>query len=122
MRWINRRPGRPLALFLAALPFVLTLIAYGVGSSIRRAENPNDKLLPAPEKIFDTAHRLAFEADKRSGDILLWTDTALSLERLFSGLAIAALIGLAFGLIIGLFPMARAALASSSVRSDPPGS
>lgn len=114
MRWINRRPGRPLAAFLAALPFALTLIAYVVGSDIRRAENPNDKLLPAPAKILETAHRLAFEADKRSGEILLWSDTALSLERLASGLAIAAVIGLVFGLIIGLFPAARAALASYS--------
>ena len=70
MRWINRRPSRPLAALLAASPFVLTLIAYALGSAARRAENPNDKLLPAPSAIVESIRRLVFEADKRSGDIL----------------------------------------------------
>ena len=51
MRWINRTPGRPLAVFLMALPFVLLLIAYALGSEARRAVNPSDKLLPAPTPI-----------------------------------------------------------------------
>ena len=51
MRWINRRPGRLAAVALAALPFVLALIAYAVASDLRRAENPADKLLPAPARI-----------------------------------------------------------------------
>ena len=37
--------------------------------------------------------RMAFEPDKRSGDYLLWVDTAASLLRLLAGLAIAAAIG-----------------------------
>lgn len=108
MRLINRKPGRPFALFLLMVPFVLALIAYSVGSEIRLAENPADKLLPAPSKIAATAERLFTEPDKRSGRILLWHDTAISLQRLGLGVMLSALSGLVFGLLIGLLPHLRA--------------
>lgn len=104
MRWINRKPGRPLAVFLMALPFVLLLIAYSVASEARRAVNPADKLLPAPSQIVETAVRVATEPDRRSGEIVFWKDTASSLRRLALGVGIGATIGLLFGLGIGLFP------------------
>ncbi|PJK30264.1 ABC transporter permease [Minwuia thermotolerans] len=112
MRWINRRPVRSVAVLLAALPFALTLLAYVVGSEVRRAENPNDKLLPAPAEVIERAAELATEPDRRSGDVLLWRDTAASLQRLAVGVAIAASLGLGFGLAIGLFPAGRSTLAS----------
>jgi NitT/TauT family transport system permease protein len=85
MRWINRHPGRVAALALAAAPFVIVLIAYAIGSDIRLGANPNDKLLPAPSTLVETATRLATEPEKRSGDVLLWKDTAASLWRLVGG-------------------------------------
>ena len=84
MRWINRKPGRPLAVFLMALPFVLLLIAYTVASEARRAVNPADKLLPAPSQIVETAVRVATEPDRRSGEIVFWKDTASSLHLIMS--------------------------------------
>lgn len=108
MRLINRKPGRAFALFLLLVPFVLAVIAYSVGSEIRLAENPADKLLPAPSKIVATAERLFTEPDKRSGRILLWHDTAISLRRLGLGVTLSALAGLIFGLLIGLLPHLRA--------------
>ena len=58
---------------------------------------------------------MAFEPDRRSGEIVLWTDTAASLQRLVLGLGIATLVGLAFGLAIGLLPLvARDARSASS--------
>lgn len=110
MRLINRKPTRPLAVFLLMVPFALALIAYAVGSEIRLADNPADKLLPAPSKIAATAERLFTEADKRSGRILLWHDTAISLQRLGLGVMLSALAGLVFGLLIGLLPHLRATL------------
>lgn len=110
MRWINRSPGRPLAVLLMALPFVLVFVAYSLGSEARRAVNPADKLLPAPSQIIQTAVRVATEPDKRSGDIVFWKDTASSLKRLTLGVSIGALIGLLFGLGIGLFPFLHAGL------------
>lgn len=110
MRLINRNPGRVLGAALAALPFLLALLAYVVASDIRRAENPADRLLPAPAQIAQTAARLASEPDRRSGEILLWSDTGASLARLGAGVAVAAGLALGLGLAIGLLPHAGAAL------------
>nr|WP_121064802.1 ABC transporter permease subunit [Chachezhania antarctica] len=110
MRWINRRPDRAISFLLVIIPFVLVFLAYTIGSEARLAVNPADKLLPAPTQIMETAERLITEADKRSGKILFWSDTAASLSRLARGVAIAAGIALAFGLIIGILPYARTML------------
>ena len=112
MRLINRRPGRPFALFLALLPFALALLAYMIASEARLAANPADRLLPSPATIADTAWSLFTEGDRRTGRILLWHDTAASLARLAAGVSIAALIGLVTGLLIGLLPHVRAGLAT----------
>jgi NitT/TauT family transport system permease protein len=99
-----------MGLFLAALPFVAILVAYAIASDIRLEANPQDKLLPAPETIRDTAVRLFTQPDKRSGDILLWYDTGASLARLLGGVAIAAFLSLVLGMLIGLLPYARRTL------------
>ncbi len=112
MRWINKTPSRPFALFLMAIPFLLVIITYSLGSEARRAVNPNDKLLPAPTQIVETAQRLATTPDKRSGELVFWKDTAASLKRLGQGVAIGAALGLIFGLAIGLLPGVRATLSS----------
>lgn len=111
MRLINISPGRVLAVFLALLPFVAVLIAYSIGSEIRLSANPQDKLLPAPSTILDTAVRLTTEGDRRTGRILFWHDTWASLKRLGLGIGISATLGLIFGLAIGLLPMMRSFLA-----------
>jgi len=111
MRLINIKPGRVLATFLVLLPFAAVLLAYSIGSEIRLAENPADKLLPAPGKVLDTMLRLTTEGDRRTGRILFWYDTWASLKRLGLGIGISALLGLVFGLLIGLLPLARSLLA-----------
>jgi NitT/TauT family transport system permease protein len=55
---------------------------------------------------------MAFEEDRRSGDVLLWLDTGASLQRLAIALAISATIGLLIGIAIGLIPYMRATFAS----------
>lgn len=111
MRLINRKPGVALATFLTALPFVLVLIAYAVGSEIRLSANPSDKLLPAPSTVMATAERLLTQPDKRSGEILFWKDTWASLQRLLLGVGISAFLGTVIGLLIGLLPHVRSGLA-----------
>jgi len=96
---------------LALLPFIAVFVAYAIGSEIRLAANPADKLLPAPEKVFSTAMRLISEPDKRSGEILFWRDTWASLQRLALGIGISASVGLIVGLAIGLLPLMRSFLA-----------
>jgi NitT/TauT family transport system permease protein len=122
MRLINRRPGRLLALFLALLPFLAVMAVYAVASDMRLAENPSDRLLPAPSQIAATAERLLFQPDRRSGEILFWGDTVASLGRLATGVGIAASVGLVAGIAIGLLPMVRAGFAAfvSVVSMVPP--
>jgi NitT/TauT family transport system permease protein len=111
MRLINRRPGPALRAALVALPFLAVFVAYVVGSEIRLAANPSDKLLPAPATIAATAERLFTEPDRRSGRILLWHDTGASLLRLVLGVGISAALATILGLLIGLSPHVRATLA-----------
>ncbi|MGE4220537.1 MAG: ABC transporter permease [Alphaproteobacteria bacterium] len=109
-RIINRRPGLGSGLLLGALPFLAIVVLYLVFSAMRLAENPNDKLLPAFATIGDTLWRLATEPDQRSGNILLWSDTAASLIRLGLGIGVAAASGLVLGVGTGLIPYLRAGL------------
>src|SRR3954468_4179128 len=105
---MNIAPGRGSRLVLTLVPFFIIALVYVVGSAERRAANPEDKLLPPVSEMVTTVHRLAFEPDRRSGEIVLWTDTAASLRRLALGLGIATAIGLVFGLSIGLLPVVGA--------------
>lgn len=109
-RAMNIVPKRGSRLLLAAIPFILIAIIYVLGSAERRAANPEDKLLPPVSEMAVAVERLAFEPDRRSGDYVLWVDTAASLRRLAFGLGIATAIGLALGLTLGLLPIAGATL------------
>ncbi|MDX1635423.1 MAG: ABC transporter permease subunit [Marinobacter sp.] len=111
MRLINRRPSRATALLLGLVPFLALVLVYGMASQERLAENPNDKLLPGLEQMSSAVNRMAFQEDRRSGEYLMWQDTAASLQRLGIGIGIAAALALAVGLVNGVLPMARAGLA-----------
>lgn len=108
MRLINRHPGRGLYVLLAALPFAAALGAYAVGSHIRLAENPADKILPSLTQMVTAIYDLAFVPEKRSGNYVFWSDTAISLWRLGSGMAISVAIGLVVGIAAGFIPYIRA--------------
>lgn len=111
MRLVNIRPDRGTALFLAVLPFALVVLAYILGSAERLAENPDDKLLPSLPSLGNAIVKMAFTADARTGDYLLWADTLASLERLLSALALSTAIALAIGVLIGMLPLVRSLLA-----------
>ncbi|MCW5697520.1 MAG: ABC transporter permease [Bauldia sp.] len=111
MRLINRKPGRGAVVILGVIPFLLIVGGYLVASALRRAENPQDKLMPSLEAMGRAIVQYAFTPDVRSGDLILWADTAASLTRLGGGLAIAATIALVLGIAIGFLPHARATLA-----------
>lgn len=111
LRAINRAPSRRRRLVLGALPFVLLVAGYAYASHVRRLENPSDKLLPSLEAMGAAFWRLASEPDRRSGELLLWTDTADSLARLGAGMGLTAALALVLGVLIGFLPVARAGLA-----------
>ncbi len=110
MRWINRKPDHVSQIILALLSFMIILVVYTLTSQARLAVNPSDKLMPAISKIIETAGRLIFEPDKRSGEILFWKDSLVSLVRICIGIIIAGVSGLFFGMAIGMIPYIRAAL------------
>lgn len=110
MRALNIKPDNTWRVALAILPFGLLVLAYVFGSNVRLAENPNDKLLPAFGAMGDAIRQYALEQDARTGLYLLWSDTAASLYRLLTALAISTLIALVFGIVTGLLPIAGATL------------
>src|SRR3977135_3046756 len=101
---MNIVPQRGSRIFLAFVPFFLIALLYVVGSTERRAANPDDKLLPPVAEMARGARRLACEPDRRSGDFVLWTDTAASLRRLAIGLGVATAIGLTVGRATAVVP------------------
>jgi NitT/TauT family transport system permease protein len=116
MKWLNQiwgvhaNPGTSMKWALGLLPFVLLIAIYSYASYVRHAENPQDKLLPTASQMATAAHGAAFKESRRTGEIILWSDTAASLKRLLSGVFIAALIGLTLGVISGVFPGGRAVI------------
>jgi NitT/TauT family transport system permease protein len=111
MRWINRKPGPGTRTLLMLAPFVLLVIAYGLGSMARLADNPSDKLLPALGTMVDAVNRMAFVPDVRTGEYVLWSDTGASLSRLLIALGLSTLIALVTGMVVGMLPYVRALLA-----------
>jgi len=111
MRLINLHPSRSGALALGLLPFLILLFAYVLGSNARLADNPDDKLLPAGKTLVASIRSYALEEDRRSGDVLLWADTAASMQRILLALGISAAIGMSIGLAIGAVPYVRSVLA-----------
>ena len=107
-RFINIQPSRVSRVVLGAVPFVALVLVYLWASDIRLDANPNDKLMPAFSQIGDSIERMAFTPSKRSGDYLLWNDTWASLKRIAMGVSLAAVIGLAIGLLNGAIPTVRA--------------
>ena len=110
-RLINQRPGTLGKYLLGLLPFVVIGIVYFYFSSERLAINPNDKLMPSMQSFIDAVSYLAFEPNKRTGDYVLWADTAASLQRLGLGVGISALTGLIIGILVGIIPLVRAGIA-----------
>ncbi len=107
---LNAKPTPLLRVFLAVLPFAIAIAAYVSASNARLAENSADKLLPSASQMAKAIDRAAFKEDRRTGDYLLWKDTASSLKRLLTGVGIAAFLGLLLGLNMGLFKSLAASL------------
>lgn len=104
---LHAEPPGMLRIVLAALPFILLLAVYFIASDIRHSKNPKDKLLPTAEKIAKAFEKTALREDKRTGEYLLWSDTASSLKRIAAGISLSAFVGFFIGLNMGLLPGIR---------------
>lgn len=110
-RLINQHPGRASTLLLGVLPFVILGLIYLAASDARLAANPNDKLLPSLSSLAVSINDLAAEPSRRTGELVLWADTLASLTRLALGVGFSALLGLVFGVAVGVVPYLRATMA-----------
>ena len=106
-RGLHAQPPYWLNILLAITPFLLFIAVYLVAAGIRHEANPQDKLLPTVNKIIQAVEKVAVVPDTRTGEILLWKDTAASLKRLGLGVSVAAVIGFFLGLNMGLLPGLR---------------
>lgn len=109
---LHAKPPKQLKRILLLLPFIIIIGLYLYSSHLRLLDNPQDKLLPGISTMLDSINRIAFEEDKRSGEILLWNDTQSSLTRLLNGTALALFSALLFGLYMGLYRGIEALLSS----------
>jgi NitT/TauT family transport system permease protein len=107
MRWVNVRPNRRSSILLGTLPLLAVFVAYLIAAAIRHGSNGADKILPTPLAMMTAMHSLVIETDPLSGNVLFWTDTLASLQRLGIGLGICALSALLVGMILGVLPVAR---------------
>ena len=112
-RIVNIRPQPGTSLLLAALPFVLLARGLSDRLAARLAANPNDKLLPGLLELSSAAlHDMALIPTSAPATTCSGSDTAASLVRLGTGVALAAFIGLVLGIAIGLVPAAGATLSA----------
>jgi len=110
MRWINRSISRKQGMALGALPILALLVLYLLLAAQRHAANPMDKILPLPSGMVQAMQALLFQPDPLSGNLLFWSDTLASLQRLGLGLGIATAAALLVGLVLGILPPVRATL------------
>lgn len=110
-RLMNIVPDRGSRFMLGILPVGLVIFLYVLMSNERHVVNPDDKLMPSLSAMADAVTRYAFRPDSRTGDYLLWADTAASLVRLVQGLLISTVSALVTGLLLGVIPLIRAGFA-----------
>ncbi len=100
---LHAKPPKLLKRLLMLLPFVMLIGMYLYASHLRLTDNPHDKLLPSISSMLQGINRLAFEEDRRTGEVLLWKDTLSSLTRLLYGVSFAFFTALLFSLYMGLY-------------------
>ncbi len=100
---LHAEPSKTLKIILGAVLFVVLILIYSHFSDARLAINPNDKILPSFGQIWDAFWRMATQENKRTGEILLWSDTIASMKRLLIAVFISAVVGLLLGVNIGAF-------------------
>ena len=105
---INADPGPIFSRVLGLLPIVLLVGFYFYVSHVRHEKNSQDKLMPTVSQMYQEMKQIATVPDKRTDQILFWSDTKASLYRLSLGISIAAVFGYMMGMMTGIFPSWKA--------------
>ncbi|MFA6430363.1 MAG: ABC transporter permease [Candidatus Paceibacterota bacterium] len=105
---IHAQPGLIFSRILGIAPIVLLVCVYLTVSHTRQKENKQDKLMPTVSQMYQEMKQISTVPDKRTDTILFWSDTKASLCRLGIGVGISAILGYGLGIILGIFPSAKA--------------
>lgn len=100
-------PHRTTGAILALMPFACVILVYAAMTGVHATGASGNKLLPTLAEMFDTITRYALVPEKRTGKLLLWSDTAASLTRLAVAIAIASSSTLILGIALGTIPVIR---------------
>ena len=121
-RLLNVRPTGGWRFGLGLIPLLAVALIYVIASSAWHAANPTEKVLPTVGAMAAEIKVMAIDTDPQTGAIPLWQDTGASLRRMGIGLGIATATTLVLGLMIGVLPLARAAIGPlvSAVAVIPP--
>jgi NitT/TauT family transport system permease protein len=88
---------------LGVASVLLCIALYGLLSYLQHKRNPNDKLIPTYRQIFTDGIVKAFTPESGSGKVLVWEDTKSTFGRLLKGLAVAALLSMFVGILMGCY-------------------
>ena len=100
---MHANPPTWLSISAGALPFVIMVACYLWFSAARNRDNPDEKLMPTPTKIYHTFKGLVTTQDVKTGKYIFWDDTRISLKRFLTASLIASLVALWFGMNMALF-------------------
>jgi NitT/TauT family transport system permease protein len=100
---MHAQPGKMLGTILGILPFILFLAWYLHLAHVRNLDNPDEKLTPTIEKIVKSFKKVAFQPDVKTGKVIFWNDTYVSLKRLLIGALCASIIAFWVGMNMALF-------------------
>jgi taurine transport system permease protein len=99
-------PGRELELWRVLVSGALGLLAFLLlWEAAIRFGFIDPFFLPAPSQVLQRMHDLA-----TGPDAVLWHDIKMSASRVLTGFLLSALVGIPFGLLMGVNPTVRAAL------------
>jgi len=112
---IHARPPGPLEWILPFVIPVVVFVVYDYYATVYLELNPQGKILPSFGMMGQRIWDLAFTLDPRAHVYLLWSDTLVSLIRFFTGLTLAAIVGLLLGMNMALFPGMRLLLLGTVV-------
>lgn len=101
---IHADPPKKIVWAYILVPLLLVTILYASCSAFYLAGDPNGKIMPSFAMMANRVGELAFTLDPRTHTYLLWADTVASLSRFMTGLALAAIIGLFWGMNTAVFP------------------
>ena len=110
-RLLNVRPAGSGRLLLGLIPLLGVVLLYVLASHAWHEANPNEKILPTVSAMAEQMKVMALQVDPRMGGLPpLWQDTLASLRRMGLGLGIATATTLFLGILLGVLPLARAAM------------